>query len=159
MIATRNSQFRIRNSESGQAIAEVLIVLLVLLPILFGAIEFGRGVSLKHSLDTGTSLVVRRLSINPAETAGAENLIQQTVNDNVLGGPGSLGPRTKGSVVVTVRYYDEWGEISPAAMANLAFGYRFSVSASLSFQANVPLMSLGGRTIAVRHYGMVERWP
>jgi len=149
MIAIRNSQFRIRNSESGQAIAEVLIVLLVLLPILFGAIEFGRGVSLKHSLDTGTSLAVRRLSINPAETAGAENLIQQTVNDNVLGG----------GVAVTVRYYDEWGEISPAAMANLAFGYRFSVSASLSFQANVPLMSLGGRTITVRHYGMVERWP
>jgi len=140
---------RLEGWEDGQAIAEVLIVLLVLLPILFGAIEFGRGVSLKHSLDTGTSLVVRRLSINPAETAGAENLIQQTVNDNVLGG----------GVAVTVHYYDEWGEISPAAMANLAFGYRFSVSASLSFQANVPLMSLGGRTIAVRHYGMVERWP
>jgi Flp pilus assembly protein TadG len=149
MNAIRNSQFRIQNSESGQAIAEVMIVLLILLPVLFGAIEFGQGVSLKHSLDTGTSLAVRRLSINPAETTAAEALIQQTVDSNVLGG----------GVAVTVRYYDEWGEIPPAAMASLPFGSRFSVAASVPFQASVPLMSLGGRTITVRHYGMVERWP
>jgi hypothetical protein len=140
---------RALRDQRGQGIVEFMIVLLVLLPLLFGAIELGQGVTLKHSLDTGTSLAVRRLTINPAETIAAEDLIQQAVDDNVLGG----GP------TVTVRYYDEWGQISPAAMASLPFGARFSVESCLDFQASVPLISLGGRTITVRHHGVVERWP
>jgi Flp pilus assembly protein TadG len=147
------SDKRLARSEEGQGTVELLLVVLILTLLFFGAVELGRGVLLKHALDVGTEKAARMLSIVPADFATAEGIIRTEVNANLLGG--GYGDQ------VTVRLYDAGTltTIAPADLAAAPFGYRFLVGAELPWQALVPFVSLGGRTLTAAHQGIVERIP
>lgn len=143
---------RFSRREHGQAILELLLVLFILVPLLFGAIELSRGVSLRHSLASSTQVAVRALSLEPAEWTWASNVIQDSVTGNVLGG-GNVS-------AVTISAYDDTGQsLTPAALAGLPFGTPFRVEASVDYTPDIPLFSNLQVTIRVTHWGIVERYP
>lgn len=139
--------------ESGQGTIELLFVILIVTLLFFGAVELGRGVLLKHALDVGTEKAARMLSIDPAGYATAEYVVRVEVDANLLGG--GYGDQ------VTVRLYDAGTltTITPGDLAAAPFGYRFLVGAELPWQADVPFMSLGSRTLTAAHQGIVDRIP
>ena len=138
--------------ESGQGAVEILLVLLVLLPILFGAFSLAQGVILKHNLDVSAEKAARVLSVNPSDYSYAEYLIRSEVESGLLGA--GYGQR------VVIRLYDAVtrAEISPADLAGAGFGYRFVVQAEVPWRADIPFLSSGPQTISVLHFGMVERF-
>ena len=141
------------SDERGQASVEMLFFVLILALLFFGAVELGRGVLLKHALDVGTEKAARVLSINPTDYGTAEAVICMEVDANLLGG--GYGSQ------VMIRLYDA-GTLTTISSPDLAaapFGYRFLVGAELPWQAFVPFMSLGGRTLTAAHQGIVERFP
>jgi len=73
------------------------------------------------------------------------------VDANLLGG--GYGSQ------VSVRLYDATTltEISPAALTNAALGYRFLLTAELTWQAHVPFTSLSPRALQAGHHGVVDR--
>ncbi len=139
-------------NESGQVVLEMLLVLLVLLPLLFGGIELGRGIALRHALDSGVGVAVRALSLDPTQWDWALAVVRQAVRDNVLGKSG-VGE-------TALRACDASGApLSPEALAELPFGSAFRLEAEAPFAPDLPLV--GGRAIQVRvsHWGVVERYP
>ncbi len=137
--------------ERGQGSVETLFILMVLVVTLFGAFELGQGVMLKHALDVSTEKGARLLSINPADFTTAEATIRREVDANLLGG--GYGSQ------VSVRLYDAatLTEISPAALTNAALGYRFLLTAELTWQAHVPFTPLSPRALQAGHHGVVDR--
>lgn len=139
-------------NERGNAIVEMVLVLPILVMLLFGSFELSRGLAAHHALDTGVSTAARGLSIDPAQYGWAENAIRNSVGGNVLcTGLGSA---------VTIRVYDRHGAaLTPDGLNSLGFGAPFWIEASLPFNAVVPFVSLPGRSIAVVHTEVIERWP
>lgn len=137
----------------GQGAIEILLVVLILALLFFGAVELGRGVLLKHALDVGSEKAARMLSINPADFSAAEWAIRTEVDANLLGA--GYGAQ------VVVRLYDAGTlvAITPADLAAAPFGYRFLVGVELAYQADVPFSVLSGRTLTAAHQGIVERFP
>lgn len=82
----------------GQATAESTFVLMVLALTLFGGFEIARGLSLKHSLDSGAYLAARWWSYQPrldeVTRQAAETLVRQEVERNV-GAPSAAGVRVR----------------------------------------------------------------
>lgn len=139
-------------AQKGQSILELLLVLLVLVPLLFGGIELARGVSIRHSLASGTLVAMRSLSLEPANWTWATGTIQASIDANVLGN-GALGS-------LDIQAYDSSGSpISSGALAGLPFGTPFRLEASVNYTPDIPLV--GGSTITLRvsHWGIVERYP
>jgi Flp pilus assembly protein TadG len=137
----------------GQGAIEILLVVLILALVFFGAVELGRGVGLKHQLDVGTEKAARQLSINPSDYATPEGTIRAEVDGNFLGsGYGS-------QVVVSLCDAQTLAFIAPADLAAAPFGYRFLVIARLDWQPLVPFVSLDSRTLTAVHQGIVERFP
>jgi Flp pilus assembly protein TadG len=120
---------------------ETLFFIILFVILFFGAVELGRAIALKHSLDVGVYRAARYLSIDPDDWAGAEAMIRAEVADNVLGGSYST------SVVVTMD------------MPDSSFGSVFTVRAELPYQALVPLVPLAPRTLASEHAQSIERYP
>jgi len=144
--------FRLAPKQKGQASVELLLVLLILVPLLLGGIELARGVGIRSSLDSGAGVATRALSLDPEQWAWSTSVINQAVNDNILGG-GSVS-------VVSVRVYNASGtQISSAALAALPFGVSFRLEASCTYTPDIPLV--GGQTVTIRvsHWGIVERYP
>ena len=140
------------SKERGQASVELVLVLLILIPLLLGGIELARGVGIRQSLDSGTGIATRSLSLDPTQWVWASSVINQTLANNILG---------SGAVsAVSVRVYNASGtQISSAAFAALAFGSAFRLEASCTYTPDIPLV--GGRTVTIRvsHWGIVERYP
>ncbi|MBU4353053.1 MAG: pilus assembly protein, partial [Nanoarchaeota archaeon] len=104
-----------RNHQRGQAVLEFLLVLMILVPLLFGGIELARGVGIRHALDSGVGVATRALSLDPAQWNWSVSVINQTVSGNPLGG-GSVS-------AVTVTVYNAGGaQITSATLASLPFG-------------------------------------
>ena len=146
------STFRSAPKRRGQASVELLLVLLILVPLLFGGIELARGVGIRSSLDSGVGVATRALSLDPEQWAWSTSVINQAVNDNILGG-GSVS-------AVSVRVYNASGnQISSTALAALPFGVSFRLEASCTYTPDIPLV--GGQTVTIRvsHWGIVERYP
>lgn len=139
--------------ERGQGTVEVLLVLLILLPVLFGAFSLAQGITIKHALDVATEKAARVLSINPADYEYAVSLIRTEVNQGLLG--------TGHGEQVVVRLYDAVTgvEISPADLDAAGFGYRFAVEAEVSWQPAIPFLSSPARVLRAMHFGIVERFP
>lgn len=139
--------------ERGQGTVEVLLVLLILLPVLFGAFSLAQGITIKHALDVATEKAARVLSINPADYEYAVSLIRTEVNQGLLG--------TGHGEQVVVRLYDAVTgvEISPADLDAAGFGYRFAVEAEVSWQPAIPFLSNPARVLRAMHFGIVERFP
>ena len=138
--------------ERGQSILELLLVLLILVPLLFGGIELARGVSLRHSLSSGVLVAVRSLSLEPTTWSWSNTVINQSVSDNVLGGGNASVP--------TIQAYGSTGAaISAATLAGLPFGTPFRLEASVNYTPDSPLLGGTPITIRVSHWGIVERYP
>ena len=142
-----------RHTERGQATVEMVVVLMLLILLVFGAFEFAQGMMLKHALDVGTEKAARLLAINPGDYATAEDTVCGEVDAIALGA--GYGAQT------TVRLYDAdtWSQIAPADLAAAPFGYRFLVGAELTWQPRVPFMTLSDTFIAAAHHGVVDRIP
>jgi Flp pilus assembly protein TadG len=137
--------------ERGQATVELLLVLLVMVLLIFGAFGLGQGLTLKHALDVSAEKAARLLSIDPADFNSAETLIRSEVDANLLGG--NFGQQ------VTIGLYDANTQtpLTPDDLAIAAFSYRFIVQVNVPFAADVPFLNLTNRTITAAHYGIVDR--
>lgn len=139
-----------RTGAAGQAAVEVLLVLMILALVFFGGVELSRGVALRQALDSGTGAAARALSLDPAQWAFASDVVQQSVDQNMLGG----------AAPVTLRVYDSGGTLrSSAWLSGSHFGTAFFLEATTLFQTNVPFLALAPITVRVRHWGIVERYP
>jgi|WetSurMetagenome_2_1015567.scaffolds.fasta_scaffold184887_2 hypothetical protein len=143
---------RSRKFQSGQASLEILIVLIFLIPLIFGAIELSRGVAVKSSLDSGVGLAVRALSVDPSNWSWAGTVMDTTVAQNVFGSTG-LGP-------VNFAAYNSSGiSLSQAEFAALNYGAGFYIEAWVIYTPEIPFLPLtpASITIRARHYGIIER--
>ena len=138
--------------ERGQSVLELLLVLLILVPLLFGGIELSRGVDIRQSLESGTFIAARGLSLEPENWGWAMSTIQSSLNTNVLGGGSVSAP--------TVKIYNDNGtEITPAALNALAFGSPFRLQSTVTYTPDIPIVGGIPITIRVSHRSLVERYP
>jgi Flp pilus assembly protein TadG len=136
--------------ENGQATVEALLVVMILGLLIFGGIELSRGVAIRQALDSGTGAAARAISLDPTGWNFATGIVQQSVNQNVMG---------NGSTV-SVQVLDATGATrSSAWLSGSPFGTAFILEASAPFQADIPFLSNSPVTIRVRHWGIVERYP
>ena len=127
-----------------------LLVLMLLALLVFGGVELSRGVAVRQALDSGCGAAVRALSLDPGQWSFAGNLIQQSVQQDVMG----AGP------VVSVQVYDSANTPrSSAWLSGSPFGTVFILEASAPFQADIPFLPNSPMSIRVRHWGIVERYP
>ena len=141
-------------AQKGQAALEMLLVLLILVPLLFGGIELARGVGIRHSLDSGVGVASRAISLDPSQWDWAVQVIEDSVNNNVLGG----GSATTPSVQV---FNDAGTALTSGQLAALGFGETFRLQAETTYTPWLPLITGGGQgiTIRVSHWGIVEKYP
>ncbi len=136
----------------GQASLEILIVLLFLIPLIFGAIELSRGVAVKSSLDSGVGLAVRALSVDPSAWDFARDAVINTLSQNVFG--------TAGLGTVIFSAFDSSGTaLGAAEFAALTYGSGFYIEAAVEYTPQIPLLNLDPAfiTLRARHYGIIER--
>ena len=135
---------------AGQVAVEALLVVILFGLLIFGGIELSRGVAIRQALDSGTGAATRALSLDPAQWGFATNLVQQSVNQNVMG---TQPP-------VTMQVYDTGNTLrSSAWLSGSPFGTGFVIEAVVPFQADIPFLPDSAVTIRVRHWGIVERYP
>ncbi len=139
-----------KSLHSGQASVEALLVLMILGILIFGGIELSQGVAVRQAMDSGAGAAARVLSLDPAQWSFASIVIQQSVDQNIMGASPS----------VTVQVMDSAGNPRSAAwLSGSPFGTAFILEASAPFQASIPFLSSSATTIRVRHWGIVERYP
>ncbi|CAG0966552.1 hypothetical protein ANRL3_01219 [Anaerolineae bacterium] len=139
MIHPSRGAFTLLPSEFGSVSVEMVFFLLIFVVAFFGAIEMAREVSVKHALDVGTYRAARYLSIVPNDQATARNMIQSELDNNVLGGAGS--------VVMNVD------------MPSQTFQTVFSVTAEVAYQPVIPLMIFAPKALRVIHSQSIEAYP
>jgi Flp pilus assembly protein TadG len=152
MVSPRVHPRGFRFVQRGQASLEILIVLIFLIPLIFGAIELSRGVAVKSSLDSGVGLAVRALSVDPSNWTWAANTVTQTVARNVFG--------TAGLSNYTFTAYDSSDNpLSPVQFTALNYGAGFYIEATVRYTPEIPLLNLSPVfiTLRARHYGIIER--
>ncbi len=138
--------------ERGQSVLELLLALLILIPLVFGGIELSRGVDIRQSLESGTFIAARGLSLEPENWGWAMSAIQSSLNTNVLGGGSVSAPIVK-------IYNDNGAEITPAALNALAFGSPFRLQSTVTYTPDIPIIGGIPITIRVSHRSLVERYP
>jgi hypothetical protein len=128
----------------GQATLELLIALLILIPLIFGAFELSRGIAVRAALDSGVGVGVRALSLDPsaAQLDWVQGMVNNAVQENVFGSSG-LG---------AVSVYTD-----PLDISGLPFGATFCLIGVVEFTPDMPLLTNTTITIRVRHYGVIER--
>ena len=135
---------------AGQVAVEALLVVMLFGLLIFGGIELSRGVAIRQALDSGAGAATRALSLDPAQWGFATNLVQTSVNQNVMG---TQPP-------VTMQVYDGSNTLrSSAWLSGSPFGTSFVIEAAVPFQADIPFLPESLVTIRVRHWGIVERYP
>ena len=135
---------------AGQVAVEALLVVIIFGLLIFGGIELSRGVAIRQALDSGTGAATRALSLDPTQWGFSTNLVQQSVNQNVMG---TQAP-------VTMYVYDSSNTLrSSAWLSGSPFGTSFVIEATVPFQADIPFLPDSAVTIRVRHWGIVERYP
>ena len=148
MISTSKSVRR--QDQTGQAVVEALLVLMLLVLVIFSGFELSRGIALRQALDSGAGIAVRALSLDPSQWAIASQILQQAVDQHVVGGQSGIN----------LQVYDTGGNPrNEAWLSGSPFGTTFILEASAPFQADIPFLLNPGITIRVRHWGIVERYP
>ena len=141
-----------KKGEGGQAVLEMLLVILILVPLFFGGIELARGVAVRHALDGGTGLAVRALSLDPTAWEWALDIVLREVDENVMGASRVGTP--------ALQVYDSSGALlTPGALAALPFGTPFRLEGQLSYTPELPLIPAQTIQVRVSHWGIVERYP
>jgi hypothetical protein len=149
----RSRFFALRKTRRrGQASLELLIVLLFLIPLLFGAIELSRGVAIRAALDSGVGLAVRALSLDTslAQWDWAVDKTQDAVDGNVFGNSG-VGPLLFGA------FDSSGGPLTQPELDALSNGVTFCLRGQVSYSPSIPLMPLSPINIGVEHCGVIER--
>jgi len=132
----------------------MLLVLLILVPLLFGGIELARGVGIRHSLDSGVGVATRAISLDPSQWSWAVQIIEDSVTNNVLGSGMAATP--------TVQVFNGAGtQLNSSQLATLGFGETFRLQAETTYTPWLPLITGGGHEITIRvsHWGIVEKYP
>ena len=133
----------------GQASLEMLLVLLVLGALVFGVIFLGQVVSWKLALEAGTSDAARLMSLNP-NLSQARQVIYQSMR-------GAIGAQGLNLWDVQVKLYDETGTQRWAGwLRNAPLGTRFSLEASVPFQATIPFYGQVQMTIRSQAWDVRE---
>lgn len=136
--------------QAGQVAVEALLVVIMFGLLIFGGIELSRGVAIRQALDSGTGAAVRALSLDPAQWGFATDLVQQSVDQNVMG---TQPP-------ATMQVYDGGNTLrSSVWLSGSPFGTSFVIEAAVPFQTDIPFLPDSAVTIRVRHWGIVERYP
>lgn len=156
-ILRKPSNFR-NHFQRGQATLEILLVLFILIPLIFGGIELSRGVAVRAALDSGVGVMVEAISIDPSPSqwSWGAGVVQQTVDQNVFGSAG-LDP------FVNLEAYDSSGSLisDPVNnMQNLPYGAGFCLVGWENFAPMIPLVPLpspGHIRIQVRHCGVIQK--
>ncbi len=148
--------FRIRNSirvrnhfQRGQATLEILIVLLILIPLIFGGIELSRGVAVRSALDSGVSVMVQAVSIDPNQWGWSAVVVQETVDQNVFGSAG-LDPTVHLAAV-------DINSIPIDDLTTQPFGTAFCIVGSIGYSPLIPLVPTSPITIKVTHCGIIQK--
>ena len=136
----------------GIGAVELLFVVLLLSLLLFGAVEIGRVISLKHSLDVGVARAARGLSISPDRWDWAQTVVKDEVDDNMLGS--GYGDQ----VSFTLKDGNK-AAISAAHLNAMSFGQEFYLYAEAPFELSIPFMSTEDLTVSSQHGGHIERYP
>ena len=140
----------LNQDDRGQAAVEALLVLIILALVIFSGIELSRGVAIRQALDSGAGAAVRALALDPSQWDLAGTIVQQGVDQNVLGV----------KTIATLKVYDASSTMrSSAWLSGSPFGTTFVLEASTPFQADIPFLTEPVLTIRVRHWGIVERYP
>jgi len=127
---------------TGQVSIETTFFIIFFVIMLFGAFELGTALSIKHSMDVGCYRAARYLSFAPSDTATAEQMIRDEVDNNLLGG--GYGSQ----ITVAIDF-----------PAGTDFQDPIIVTASLDWQGVVPFLNLVPVTLRARHTEVVERYP
>lgn len=130
------------NDERGTITIEYMLGIVLLVLLLFGALEFARAAAIKHTLGVGSWQAARYLSLHPWDETTADALARQSIRDSLFGG--NLAP-----AVVSVSFSD------PARR----FGTTVAVHIEMPYQALVPFMNLAPRTLTGESAVLVEAWP
>jgi Flp pilus assembly protein TadG len=139
-----------RRPVRGQAALEVLVALAVLLPVIFGGIEFSRAISVRQSLSDGVYLAARSISLSPTNLSNARSLVSRSLTTDIFGSSGIDNSSVNlGSV--------SW---DTTACANApVIGCTFTYTASVNFIPDVPLLTTSTIHIVSTHVGIVETIP
>lgn len=144
------SKSGLKSDQRGQASVEALLVLMILALVIFGGIELSQGIAVHQALDSGSGAASRALSLDPSRWTFAEALVQQAVDQNVMGT----------GATVTLYVYDSADTLRNAAwLSGSPFGTAFVVEASAPFHTDIPFLLDSAITIRVRHWGIIERYP
>ncbi|MBN1937194.1 MAG: hypothetical protein JW934_21220 [Anaerolineae bacterium] len=133
---------RLVRDRRGTITIEYLLGIVLLVLLLFGALEFARAAAIKHALGVGSWQAARYLSLHPWDDVTAEALARQSIQDSVFGG-------NPGPAVVSFAFSD------PARR----FGTAVSVRIEMMYQAMIPFMNLTPRTLTGESAVLVEAWP
>ena len=128
--------------ERGTITIEYLLGIVLLVLLLFGALEFARAAAIKHALGVGSWQAARYLSLHPWDEATADALARQSIQDSLFGS-------NPGPAVIIFSFSD------PARR----FGTTVAVRIDLPYRALVPLMNLSPRTLTGESAVLVEAWP
>jgi hypothetical protein len=120
---------------------ELLVVLFILLPLVFGGIELARAVSVRAALDSGVGVAARAISLDPGQWDWAVGVINDTVNQNIFGSGGVELP-------VTVSITPDIGTLN--------FSDHFCLVGETHFTPDIPFISNTRILIRVQHCGIVE---
>jgi len=135
--------------QRGQATLEILIVLLILIPLIFGGIELSRGVAVRSALDSGLNVMVQAVSIDPNQWGWSAIVVQETVDQNVFGSLG-LEPTVHLTAV-------DFNNQPTGDLSTLPYGALFCVVGSVGYSPMVPLLPLSPITITVKHCGVIQK--
>lgn len=127
--------------ERGSISAETTVFLAFFVLLFFSAVELGRALALKHSMDIGVYRAARYLSLDPSDKATAIGMIREEVQNNILGGSYA------DSLMVIVD------------MPSEEFGATFRVLAILPYEPLIPFLRIAPLNLSSEHSQMVERFP
>jgi len=132
--------------ERGQAGIEMLVVLLLLVPLVWGGLRLTQGVGARHALDTATATAARHIALDPGAWESALIRVQAGVDGALLG---PVGPVTCQVTAAGV----------PVVPTGLAFGTPFAVTCSVPFSGQLPFAAAAPRTLTSTQWAILERYP
>lgn len=147
-IISRRTSLR-DGKERGQASLEMLVVLMILIPLIFGGFELARGVAVRSSLDSGVGVAVRALSLDPGQWNLAKGFVHDFVVDNVLGG---VDPES----IVIQATSSACSDTDVACLNSLNFGDPFCLTGKADFTPDIPLMTTSVIHIEVEQCSIME---
>jgi hypothetical protein len=133
----------------GQAMLEILLVLFILIPLIFGGIELSRAVSVRAALDSGVGVAARALSLDNSsgQWSWAVSVVNDTVSQNVFG--------SSGVEAISV-YATNIGGSTPIDITGLSFGDPFCIVGETHFTPDIPFLTTTRILIRTRHCGIIE---